>query len=120
VSPNSQPATRNSQQALLNSQPATRNSQQALSFCYPFRFPEGQNRFVKTLEELLRKAGYRNGATSKIGTVNGAVNVLSLARIPASSADDAAMLRAKILGQYDWVGGVQHAKKVVVRGSKRQ
>ncbi|MGP8154006.1 MAG: polysaccharide deacetylase family protein [Smithella sp.] len=72
------------------------------SFSYPYAFPE-DNEFGITLRALLKKCGYTNGVTTKIGTANKGGDTFFQPRLPVNTADDILFFRAKLQGAYDWL-----------------
>ncbi|MBD3240467.1 MAG: polysaccharide deacetylase family protein [Chitinivibrionales bacterium] len=90
-----------------------RIGQAVVSFSYPYRFPEQRTGFVAMLRGLLRDAGYREGVTTRIGVSGPDDDPLFRRRLPVNGADDAALLRAKVSGAYDWLYAVQKAVKMM-------
>jgi peptidoglycan/xylan/chitin deacetylase (PgdA/CDA1 family) len=76
------------------------------SFSYPFAFPENKE-FGITLRMLLKKCGYTNGVTTKIGTANKGDDTFFQPRLPVNTADDILFFRAKLQGAYDWLSKPQ-------------
>ncbi|MDB6022725.1 MAG: Polysaccharide deacetylase [Pedosphaera sp.] len=81
------------------------------SFAYPYAFPSADRPFVETLTGLLKGAGYECNATTRIGRVRVDDDPFTLKRLPVNSADDGALLLAKIRGAYDWMNRPQAALK---------
>lgn len=81
------------------------------SFAYPYAFPQTDEPFKAMLREILVEGGYRYGVCTQIGRAGLASDSLFLERIPVNSADDTALLEAKMAGDYDWVGGMQSLAK---------
>lgn len=81
------------------------------SFAYPYAFPQTDRRFRSMLRAILEESGYRYGVCTQIGRARPASDPLFLERLPMNSADDAALLQAKMAGAYDWVGGLQSVAK---------
>ncbi len=77
--------------------------QAVTSFSYPYRFPEQAKAFWQKLRMILNRAGYQSGVSTRVGTAGAGEDIFSLRRLPMSSADDRAILRAKLEGAYDWV-----------------
>lgn len=77
-------------------------------FAYPYAFPSAHPRFVQQLRALLAKAGYAHCATTLIGRGRAGNDELLLPRLPINGHDDPALFRAKLAGDYDWLGGPQH------------
>ena len=73
------------------------------SFSYPFAFPDEDKEFKKYLAETLGGCGYRNGVSTRIGTVKNGEDSFFLKRIPVNSFDDIPFLKAKLAGGYDWL-----------------
>lgn len=86
------------------------------SFAYPYRFPEENKRFTKTLRNALVRAGYKSNVTTRIGSVSPNVDPYLLKRIPVNEFDDKTLLSAKLAGAYDWLHLFQLMKKMLVRG----
>lgn len=81
------------------------------SFAYPYAFPQTDEPFKAMLREILEESGYRYGVCTQIGRAEFRSDPLFLERIPVNSADDTALLEAKMTGDYDWVGGMQSLAK---------
>lgn len=81
------------------------------SFAYPYAFPQTDVLFKAMLREILEDNGYRYGVCTRIGRAGAASDPLFLERLPVNSADDLALLEAKMAGTYDWVGGMQSLAK---------
>lgn len=84
-----------------------------LSFSYPYKFPETDRAFCGRLREDLSESGYRNGVSTVIGVPHSAADPFFLERLPVNSADDAALLRAKLAGAYNWLHAAQFSWKRV-------
>lgn len=84
-----------------------------VSFSYPFAFPEEDKYFVNELQSILDKCGYRNGVSTRIGTVTNMENKYFLKRIPINSHDDIALFKAKIEGGYNWLYLPQYLSKKI-------
>jgi peptidoglycan/xylan/chitin deacetylase (PgdA/CDA1 family) len=76
-------------------------------FAYPYRFPEENLAFTRSLGELLDESGYRSSVTSAIGRSMPKDDRRFLPRLPVNDCDDAPLLRAKLDGHYDWLHSVQ-------------
>jgi peptidoglycan/xylan/chitin deacetylase (PgdA/CDA1 family) len=76
------------------------------SFSYPYAFPEDKE-FGITLRTLLKKCGYTNGVTTKIGTANKGDDTFFQPRLPVNTADDILFFRAKLQGAYNWLSKPQ-------------
>ncbi|MCE5210541.1 MAG: polysaccharide deacetylase family protein [Deltaproteobacteria bacterium] len=76
------------------------------SFSCPYAFPENKE-FGITLRTLLEECGYTSGVTTRIGTARKADDVFFQSRLPANSADDILLFRAKLEGAYDWLSQPQ-------------
>ena len=81
------------------------------SFAYPYAFPQTDRPFKTMLRSILDESGYRYGVCTQIGRAMAGSDPLFLERLPVNSADDPALLRAKLAGAYDWVGGLQSLAK---------
>ena len=89
------------------------------SFCYPYKFPEGDGPFVKSIEGMLRGSGYTSCATTRIGTGNNKEDLYSLKRIPVNSADDEMFFLSKLTGEYNWVYPFQVLRKNLLTPKKQ-
>lgn len=83
------------------------------SFSYPFAFPETDQVFKKTLKDLLRAQGYKNGVTTVIGTVADNNDPFFLPRLPVNAADDLRLFQAKLEESYNWLHYIQYLSKLV-------
>jgi peptidoglycan/xylan/chitin deacetylase (PgdA/CDA1 family) len=81
------------------------------TFAYPYAFPQTDEPFKARLRQILQESGYRYGVCTRIGRAGAASDPLFLERLPVNSADDPALLEAKMAGAYDWVGGLQSLAK---------
>lgn len=72
-------------------------------FSYPYRFPEEDTEFTRTLGSLLTEQGYSAGVTTVIGLSSSSDNPLFLRRLPVNEVDDRRLFRAKLEGAYDWL-----------------
>jgi peptidoglycan/xylan/chitin deacetylase (PgdA/CDA1 family) len=89
------------------------------SFAYPYAFPQTDKSFKAMLRGTLEECGYRFGVCTRIGRAGVTSDPLFLERLPVNSADDPALLEAKMAGAYDWVGGLQSlAKRIRRPGAK--
>ena len=82
-------------------------------FSYPYRFPEENKAFKGFIGEELVNAGYTRGVTTVIGRYRTGDDKMFLKRLPANSADDEALLDAKLKGGYDWLRLPQYMIKRV-------
>ena len=73
------------------------------SFSYPFAFPEEDTDFTRYLFDALANHGFENGVSTILGRAKRENNPFCLPRLPVNSWDDAALLRAKLEGGYDWM-----------------
>ena len=105
----SQLTTDSRQPALPCIYPGTQSSVD--SFCYPYKFPEQDETFQALLSDLLKKAGYSNCVTTKIGSCNTMEDMLCLKRLPMNGADDDGFFRGKLQGNYDWLACLQSVAK---------
>ena len=70
-------------------------------FCYPYgRFDD----FSRETATILSRAGYELAATTVWGTRNAREDALRLRRISLQEDDDDDDLKARIDGDYDWIG----------------
>jgi peptidoglycan/xylan/chitin deacetylase (PgdA/CDA1 family) len=83
------------------------------SFSYPFPFPEEDRDFTRFIGDTLENQGFTNGVSSIIGRARRRSNRFSLPRIPINSWDAPELLRAKLLGGYDWMHVPQLLKKFI-------
>ena len=81
------------------------------SFSYPHGFPEEDGQYAVYLKDLLCNLGYDNGVTTMLGRARKESERYFLPRLPINSFDDAAFLRAKLDGAYDWLHWPQLLKK---------
>jgi len=89
------------------------------SFSYPYAFPEEDREFMHRLRDILQSHGYQNGVTTILGSVQTHEDRFFLRRLPANSYDDLALFRAKLDGDYDWLGSPQYLKKLIERQVRR-
>jgi len=80
-------------------------------FSYPYRFPEENGEFTTFISDELRNAGYTRCVTTMIGRYRSGGGALFMKRLPANSADDEALLSAKLKGSYDWLHTPQYLIK---------
>jgi peptidoglycan/xylan/chitin deacetylase (PgdA/CDA1 family) len=73
------------------------------SFSYPYAFPEQDRDFTKYFLGTLKKHGFENGVSTILGRAGVENSRFCLPRLPVNSWDDAALLRAKLEGGYDWM-----------------
>jgi len=83
------------------------------SFAYPFAFPEEDKHFTRFLADALENHGFESGVSTIIGRASLRANRFFLPRLPVNSWDDAALLRAKLDGGYDWLHWPQWLFKTV-------
>jgi peptidoglycan/xylan/chitin deacetylase (PgdA/CDA1 family) len=94
-----------------------KTSSEVDSFAYPYAFPQTDGPFKTMLRSILEESGYRFGVCTQIGRAGRASDPLFLERLPVNSADDVALLKAKMAGAYDWIGGLQSlTKRIRERG----
>jgi peptidoglycan/xylan/chitin deacetylase (PgdA/CDA1 family) len=72
-------------------------------FAYPFG-SEAWGDFDRSLEDTLRRSGYRGACTRAIGRSGPGSDPLALPRIPMEERDGPFRVRCKLAGAYDWVG----------------
>lgn len=94
------------------------------SFAYPYAFPQADQDFAQGFRQLLNRVGYQSCVTTAVGRVRVGDDPFRLLRLPANSADDDALLVAKLAGYYDWlavpqglVKKIKHAARPAVRRS---
>jgi len=80
---------------------------QVESFSYPFAFPEEDKEFTKHLKEILKKYGYKQGVSTRIGTTSKEDDIYFMKRKPINSCDDIRFFEAKLKGGYDWLARAQ-------------
>jgi peptidoglycan/xylan/chitin deacetylase (PgdA/CDA1 family) len=85
------------------------------SFSFPYRFPEEDKVFTNEMVINLREAGFRNGVTTRVGTMTKESRLFLLERLPVNSKDDLILLGAKLEGAYDWVHIPQYQYKALRR-----
>jgi peptidoglycan/xylan/chitin deacetylase (PgdA/CDA1 family) len=85
------------------------------AFANPYAFPRAEREFVARLRGLLLEAGYESCVTTDIGRAGADTDLLAIPRLPMNDCDDAALLRAKLDGAYDWLAAPQRAVKAVKR-----
>lgn len=69
-----------------------------------FAYPYGQlDNYSETTTRVLAEAGYAAAVTTHWGTLNSPGAPLTLRRIHFRESDSAAVLRAKVEGDYDWI-----------------
>lgn len=81
------------------------------SFAYPYAFPQTDEPFKAMVRQILEEGGYHYGVCTRIGRAGAKSDPFFLERLPLNSADDRALLEAKLAGNYDWVGGMQSLAK---------
>jgi peptidoglycan/xylan/chitin deacetylase (PgdA/CDA1 family) len=98
---------------------STNHSFRVTSFCYPYKFFEGDGSFVKSIEGALRDSGYNSCTTTRIGTGNNKEDLYSLKRIPVNSADDEIFFLTKLTGGYNWLYSFQVFRKSILTPKKQ-
>jgi peptidoglycan/xylan/chitin deacetylase (PgdA/CDA1 family) len=83
------------------------------SYAYPFAFPEEDRDFARFLVDILENLGFDNGVSTILGRASRSSWQFYLPRLPVNTWDDAAFLRAKLEGGYDWLHWPQLLNKVV-------
>ena len=81
------------------------------SFSYPFPFPEEDRDFIRFLGDTLENQGFKNGVSNAIGRAHRESNFYFLPRLGMNSWDTPELLKAKVLGGYDWMHWPQFVKK---------
>lgn len=92
------------------------------TFAYPYAFPQEDALFVSRFRQQLQAAGYQTGVTTVIGRAVFGDDLLCIPRIPINQCDDTEFLAAKVVGAYDWLAGVQWARRCLlarVHGNRR-
>jgi peptidoglycan/xylan/chitin deacetylase (PgdA/CDA1 family) len=82
------------------------------SFAYPYGFPEHNTQCVLHMRACLLMYGYKNAVSTIVGTASRQTDPYLLPRLPVSTFDDDAFLRAKLEGRYEWLHALQYAKKI--------
>jgi len=90
------------------------------SFCYPYKFPEQDTRFVAALREALVWSGYHCCLSTRVGVDHEREELFALKRIPVNGGDELSLFKAKLKGAYDWVSKVQRLKKGLRSGSQKR
>jgi peptidoglycan/xylan/chitin deacetylase (PgdA/CDA1 family) len=88
------------------------------AFAYPYAFPQNDRAFVAAFRAMLNELGYTTCVTTLLGRVTPSSDRLLLPRLPANSADDVALLAAKVTGAYDWVAMPQRFRKALGRARR--
>lgn len=83
------------------------------SFSYPFSFPEEDRDFTRFLGDALENLGFKNGVSNIIGRARRESNRYCLPRMPVNSWDSPDLLKAKVVGGYDWMHVPQRLSKFV-------
>jgi len=84
------------------------------SFSYPFPFPEEDRNFTRFLGDILENHGFKNGVSNVIGRAYHDNNPYFLPRLRVNSWDTPQLLKAKLLGGYDWMHWPQLVKKFIL------
>jgi peptidoglycan/xylan/chitin deacetylase (PgdA/CDA1 family) len=87
------------------------------SFSYPFPFPEEDRDFTRFLSDTLENLGFKNGVSNVIGRAHQDSNPYFLPRLRMNSWDTPELLKAKVLGGYDWMHWPQLLKKRVLHNA---
>jgi peptidoglycan/xylan/chitin deacetylase (PgdA/CDA1 family) len=90
------------------------------SFAYPYAFPEQDGEFAHRLRDLLKAAGYQNGVSTVIGSVQSLEERFFLKRLPVNSWDDPTFFQSKLEGDYDWLRRPQYLKKYIKKRMKTE
>ena len=90
------------------------------SFCYPYKFPEQDTRFVAALREALVGSGYHCCLSTCVGVDHQREELFALKRIPVNGGDELSLFKAKLKGTYDWVSKVQLLKKGLRSDSQKR
>lgn len=81
----------------------TQTRSEITSFAYPYAFPDHDGEFTLLMQRLLKKAGYKSGVTTRLGTAGKNDLPFIIKRIPVNGQDDLKLLGAKLRGEYDWL-----------------
>lgn len=81
------------------------------SFSCPYAFPE-KKLFKNFYLNVLEKAGYKYGVTTRIGRASCKNGLFLLNRLPVNDFDDNSFFQAKLAGEYDWMYWVQTGRKI--------
>jgi len=84
-------------------------------FSHPYAFPQADAGYISRYRRAMTQAGYRAGVTTRLGRARYGDDPLMLKRLPVNGTDQAALLRAKLLGAYDWLHGPQLAMQWIKR-----
>jgi hypothetical protein len=87
------------------------------SFSYPFPFPEEDRNFTRFLGDTLENQGFKNGVSNVIGRAHQGSNLYFLPRLGLNSWDTPELLKAKLLGGYDWMHWPQLVKKRILHNA---
>jgi peptidoglycan/xylan/chitin deacetylase (PgdA/CDA1 family) len=83
------------------------------SFSYPFPFPEEDRDFARFLGDTLENHGFKHGVCNIIGRADRDSNPYFLPRLGVNSYDRPELLKAKLLGGYDWMHIPQWVHKLL-------
>ena len=87
------------------------------SFSYPFPFPEEDRDFTRFLGDTLENQGFKNGVSNIIGRAHRESNPYFLPRLGVNSWDTPELMKAKLLGGYDWMHVLQLVKKRILHNA---
>jgi hypothetical protein len=87
------------------------------SFSYPFPFPEEDRDFTRFLGDTLENQGFKNGVSNIIGRAHRESNPYFLPRLGVNSWDTPELMKAKLLGGYDWMHVPQLVKKRILHNA---
>jgi peptidoglycan/xylan/chitin deacetylase (PgdA/CDA1 family) len=82
------------------------------SFAYPYAFPEHDKAYAAFIRDSLQRCGYETAVSTIIGTAGTQSDPYRLRRLPVNTFDDDALFHAKLAGGYEWLHGLQYAKKL--------
>ena len=85
------------------------------SFSYPYKFPEKNTKLLSAMELLLKNAKYKNGVSTRIGTLTESSDFYFMKRIPINTFDDLKLFRTKLRGGYNWLYYIQCMSKYIKR-----
>ena len=90
------------------------------TFAQPFAFPATDMEYLRRYRIAVQETGFRACVTTTVGRVKVAADKFTLSRLPVNNADDPALLRAKLRGNYDWLRSPQRIAKKTKAWLKRR
>jgi peptidoglycan/xylan/chitin deacetylase (PgdA/CDA1 family) len=89
------------------------------TFAYPYAFAEHDKAYAAFIRDSLQRCGYDTAVSTIIGTAGMQSDPYRLRRLPVNTFDDDALFDAKLAGGYEWLHGLQYAKKLFTRRPAR-